>query len=79
MVVRYPMRVKRGDETVCIFSTDNAWITTGKDWFRYDSSMQDLIKVVPGIVEPFIVAYDSDAEPDEGFMKEIEWVLQLFK
>ena len=79
MVVRYPMRVKHIDETVCVFENGSAWITVGKDWFRYDSSMQDLVRSLPGIVEAFIVAYDADIVPDDGFLKELEWVTKLLK
>ena len=79
MVLRYPMRVKLGDETVCVFEHGTGWITAGKDWFRYDSSMQDVVRILPNIVEPFIVTYDANITPDEAFLKEVEWVTKLLK
>lgn len=78
-MIKYPMRVKKDDETVCVYSTGSAWITVGKDWFRYDNSMQDLVRILPNIVDAFIVAYDADIEADEGFKKEVEWVTKLLK
>lgn len=79
MNLRYPMRATLAGESVCVFDCGTGWITVNRHWFRYDCSIQNVIKLIPDIAEVFIEAYTADARPDKRFIEEVAWVTNFLK